>query len=99
MKVRKCLLLVLLMAVILVLTACTQPTDGGNGEGEGDVAEIVEVTFVTGGAGGPMHTIGGAICNVWNENLDNVNATNSSTAASVVNCNMVSEGKAEVDLL
>lgn len=95
MKINKKLTLLILFIMVfsLAVSGC-----GGNNDtsGEAGGGETAEITFATGGAGGPMHTIGSAICTVWNDNLDNVNATNSSTASSVVNCNMVNEGKAEI---
>ena len=96
MRIRKKIssLVIFLMVFGLVLAGCGS---GGSGSGDaGDTGGKIDITFATGGVGGPMHTIGSAICTVWTDSLENVNATNSSTASSVVNCNMVNEGKAQI---
>lgn len=97
MKARKFFALILLITVFAVaLAGC-----GGENDSKGSKPAVTEdgnyeLTFATGGTGGPMHVIGSAIASVWNKQLDGVNVTNSSTAASVVNCNMVNEDKAQL---
>lgn len=92
MKVSKKItfLILCIIAVSIVLSGC-----GGEASSSGE-KKTTELTFASGGAGGPMHVIASALCTVWNENIENVNLTNSSTAASVVNCNMINEDKAQL---
>jgi len=82
--------------LILVLCVLIAYSLSGCGDSESAKGQNVELTFATGGAGGPMHVIGSAICSLWNDKVENVNVTNSSTAASVVNCNMTNEGNVQL---
>lgn len=94
MKTRKRLavsILVLVLVVSLGLTGCQKDT--GN---EQQAVENVELTFATGGAGGPYHTIATGLAELWNSNIEGVNVTVASTGASVINNRMVNEGKAEL---
>lgn len=61
-----------------------------------NTAQKTEITFASGGAGGPYHVIASALASLWSEKLPNVNVTNSSTAASVVNLRMINENKAQI---
>ena len=57
-------LVIFFMAFTLVLAGC-----GSGGSGDGATGGTIDITFATGGVGGPMHTIGSAICTVWTDSL------------------------------
>ena len=85
---RVLLFLALLGMVALLLTGC----GGGNGE----TGETQFVNIATGGTAGVYYPLGGAIAEIWNSNIEGVNATAESTGASVANVNMLKEDSVQV---
>ena len=87
------LLIVAMMA--LALAGC-----GGQSGEQGDNAPPkVETTFIniaTGGTAGTYYPLGGAMAEVLNKNVANVNATAESTGASVANINLLKEGNVQL---
>lgn len=86
-------LLVLSLSIILILSvfvACNSDEETGGG------GEDVYVTVATGGTGGAYYPLGGAMANIFNDNLENVTANAQSTGASVENINLVASGDTEV---
>lgn len=55
-----------------------------------------QLTFVTGGVGGPYHVIGSGLAELWNRAIPGINVSVTATAASVVNLRMISGGRADI---
>lgn len=85
-------LLVLLMVLSLTLAGCGQQTE----KKEAEKKKKIEITFATGGAGGPYHTIATGLSEIWNKEIPEINVTVASTGASTINNRMVDEGKASL---
>ena len=51
--------------------------------------------LATGGTGGTYYPFGGAIANIWNTKLDNMNVTAQATGASAENLRLINKGEAE----
>ncbi|WP_294429295.1 TAXI family TRAP transporter solute-binding subunit [uncultured Treponema sp.] len=51
--------------------------------------------LATGGTGGTYYPFGGAIANIWNTKIDNMNVTAQATGASAENLRLISKGDAE----
>lgn len=83
MKRSIALILVFLVAVGLVLSGCGKP-------------KTTQITIATGGTAGTYYPLGGAMAQVFNNKVANVNATAQSTGASVENMRLI--GKKEVEL-
>lgn len=88
-------LLIIVAMLALALAGC-----GGQSEEQGDNAPPkVETTFIniaTGGTAGTYYPLGGAMAEVLNKNVANVNATAESTGASVANINLLKEGNVQL---
>lgn len=54
------------------------------------------INIATGGTAGTYFPLGGALAEIWNTNIKNMNATAQSTGASVANINLLKDGKNEV---
>ncbi len=93
----KRLIAVLLTALLLtgLLAGC-----GGNANGPANdneqKAENVFVTIATGGTAGTYFPLGGALADIWTNNISNVNSTAQTTGASVANVNLLRNGEVEV---
>lgn len=93
----KKLIAVLLTALLLtgLLAGC-----GGNANGPANdkeqKAENVFVTIATGGTAGTYFPLGGALADIWTNNISNVNSTAQATGASVANVNLLRNGEVEV---
>lgn len=57
------------------------------------------VNIGTGGTAGTYYPLGGALAEIWNANLDGVNATAESTGASVANSQMLGKGDLDVAII
>lgn len=51
--------------------------------------------LATGGTGGTYYPFGGAIANIWNTKIDNMNVTAQATGASAENLRLINKGEAE----
>ena len=51
--------------------------------------------LATGGTSGTYYPFGGAIANVWNTKLENMNVTAQATGASAENLRLINKGEAE----
>ncbi len=106
MKKSLALMLTLVLVLSLVLAGCSQPApEEPTGEepaaekpAEEPKAETMELAFATGGTSGTYYPLGGAIANVWNNNIDGVNVTIQPAGASVENINRVSSGEVDIVL-
>ncbi|HSV56034.1 MAG TPA: TAXI family TRAP transporter solute-binding subunit [Magnetospirillaceae bacterium] len=54
------------------------------------------LNLATGGTAGTYFPLGGALAEIWNANIEGMNATAQSTGASVANVNLLREGKNEI---
>ncbi|SKC55319.1 TAXI family TRAP transporter solute-binding subunit [Maledivibacter halophilus] len=93
--------LMMILVVSLVLTGCGGSTTQETGESTGEQSQSsggnLELAFATGGTSGTYYPLGGAMANVWNNNIEGVNVTIQPAGASVENINRVASG--EVDLV
>ncbi|MBO8170487.1 MAG: TAXI family TRAP transporter solute-binding subunit [Bacillaceae bacterium] len=106
MKKSFMLLLTFLLA-FSVLAACgqgggEQPAEENTGE-QGENQEQAEGTetqynwlMATGGTGGTYYPLGGAMAEVWNDNIEGLNVTVQSTGASVENIRLLAGGETEL---
>lgn len=97
---KKKLALILVGAMLTMsLAACGQPAAGsGSGSGEGS-AEPLKITLATGGTSGTYYAVGGAMQTVLNDKLSLSELNVTSTGASKVNVNMITDGEAEMAIL
>ncbi|WDV44893.1 TAXI family TRAP transporter solute-binding subunit [Clostridiaceae bacterium M8S5] len=82
MKMKKGLILTVVLLMIVTFAGC-----GG---------KDVFVNIGTGGTAGTYFPLGGAFADIWNNNIEGINATAQSTGASVANINLLKDGKVEV---
>ena len=82
MKKKVVSLLVLVLALSLVFTGCAQPK--------------TNLVLATGGTSGTYYPFGGAMAQIFNTKIENMNVTAQSTGASVENLRLI--GKKEVEL-
>ncbi len=81
--------IIAIMALALGLAAC-----GGS-----EKAPTTYINIGTGGTAGTYYPLGGAFAEIWNTNIDGVNATAESTGASVANVNMLQKGDIDVAII
>lgn len=97
----KKLIAVLLTALLLIglLAGCGGKTGGDANEPVKDKEQKTEkvfVTIATGGTAGTYFPLGGALADIWTNNISNVNSTAQTTGASVANVNLLRNGEVEV---
>ena len=56
--------------------------------------QVKNFTIATGGTSGTYYPLGGAIADIWNRNVENVNVTIQATGASAENVRLISTGNA-----
>ncbi|MBO4319202.1 MAG: TAXI family TRAP transporter solute-binding subunit [Treponema sp.] len=76
-------ILALTVVAALCLFACTKQNARKN------------YILATGGTGGTYYPFGGAIANIWNTKIQNMNVTAQATGASAENLRLISKGEAE----
>jgi TRAP transporter TAXI family solute receptor len=54
------------------------------------------INVASGGTGGTYYPLAGAMANIWQDNIQNVNVSAQSTGASVANVNLLKDGNADV---
>lgn len=101
MKKRGLLLTVALVLILsLVLTGCGGSQTGGGQETGSDAPATgggtLELLMGTGGTAGTYYPLGGAMANVWNENIEGINITIQPTGASVENIRLLDAGEADL---
>lgn len=104
MKKSIALLLAMVLVVSLAFAGCSQQTSEPSeepkaeekAEEQGSGGEDLNLAFATGGTSGTYYPLGGAIANVWNKKIDNVNVTIQPAGASVENINRVSSGEVDI---
>lgn len=112
MKKRLSIYVVLLLVVVLamsMLAGCAQkpaetapttetPAPAPTTE-PAKPAKQVFVNIGTGGTAGTYFPLGGAFAEIWNKDIPGVNATATSTGASVANVNLLKEAKVEAVII
>ncbi len=102
MKKSLSVLLILVLALALVFTGCSQPAKEEAKQEGGEPAkksgDTLELAFATGGTSGTYYPLGGSIANVWNNKIEGVNVTIQPAGASVENINRVSSGEVDIVL-
>ena len=86
MKKSISILLVVLMVIAVGLTGC-----GG--------ASTTNLILATGGTSGTYYPYGGAIAQVWNDNLEGMNVTAQSSGASAENLKLLASGDADLAIV
>lgn len=107
-----CLLLVMILA--LGLAACggngqssapapaPAPSQGGDTASPAAPSasgDKVYINIGTGGTAGTYYPLGGAMAEIWQNNIDGIIASAESTGASVANVNLLDEGQLEVVII
>ncbi len=80
------------------LTACGPAAGSGSASGDAPVEEA-KITLATGGTSGTYYAVGGAMQTVLNEKLALSDLNVTSTGASKVNVNMITDGEAEMAIV
>ncbi len=83
---RKISLIIVLSLIVLAFAGCSDSDKQGTSF----------VNIGTGGTAGTYFPLGGAFAEIWNNNIEGVNATAQSTGASVANINLLLDEKVEV---
>ncbi|MDI3540656.1 MAG: uncharacterized protein PWP66_194 [Thermosediminibacterales bacterium] len=86
------LLIVSLLIGALALAGCGPKESGG----ETQQSKKLELSFATGGTAGTYFPLGGAIANVWSENIEGVQVTVQPSGASVENIRLLASGEADI---
>lgn len=94
---KRALLLILatLMVVSLALAGCSSKSTEGE-QAAGETGKKLELLFATGGTSGTYYPLGGAIANVWNENIEGINVTVQPSGASIENIKLLATGQADI---
>lgn len=72
----------LLLTSVLILAGCSKNAKK-------------DYILATGGTGGTYYPFGGAIANIWNTKIENMNVTAQATGASAENLRLINKGEAE----
>lgn len=109
MKKKVSIYVVLLLVVLFtmsMLAGCSQKpaetapsTDPAAPAEPAAPAKQVFVNIGTGGTAGTYFPLGGAFAEIWNKDIPGVNATATSTGASVANVNLLKEAKVEAVII
>lgn len=89
-------LMILAMSIGLFAGCTSKPAEQPATAAPEKKAEQVFVNIGTGGTAGTYFPLGGAFAEIWNNNIEGVNATAQSTGASVANINLLKDKKVEV---
>lgn len=97
---KKVLSLILALAMVFALAACSekQPASDGDASGDGDkpARGNVIMTFGTADTGGSMYPAGAAVSQVWTNNVQGVKCNTQTSTGSFQNCQDVSTGEVDV---
>ncbi|WP_313346707.1 TAXI family TRAP transporter solute-binding subunit [Sedimentibacter sp.] len=85
MKKRISVLLVIALLMTIVMAACSTPQ--------------TNLILATGGTTGTYYPFGGAMANIFNTKIENMNVTAQATGASVENCKLLGKNEAELAIL
>lgn len=97
---KKVLSLILALAMVFALVACSekQPASDGDASSDGDkpARGNVIMTFGTADTGGSMYPAGAAVSQVWTNNVQGVKCNTQTSTGSFQNCQDVSTGEVDV---
>lgn len=96
MKKRALLLSLVTLLVLSLAVGCSKPASEGEKPAAEEPAKKLELLFATGGTSGTYYPLGGAIANVWNENVSSINVTVQPSGASIENIKLLATGQADV---
>lgn len=85
MRKRISTLLVLILLFTIIMTACSTPK--------------TNLILATGGTTGTYYPFGGAMAQIFNSKIENMNVTAQATGASVENCKLLGKNEAELAIL
>ena len=74
-----------LIASVLIFSGCSKS----------NASAKKDFILATGGTSGTYYPFGGAIANIWNTNINNLNVTAQATGASAENLRLINKGEAE----
>ncbi|WP_432806187.1 TAXI family TRAP transporter solute-binding subunit [Metabacillus idriensis] len=95
MKMRKSLFMVMLLAVVMIISACGgNDAASGSGGDSGD-SKLKTLRILTGGTGGTYYPLGGSFGDIISDSTD-YKATVQSSGASVENMQTLKSGDAEI---
>ena len=97
---RKVLATILAATIALSMISCSNastPSQDTGSDGE-QTASTVNLILGSGGVGGTYYPLGGALAQVWNDNLEGVSVPSQSTGASVENTVLIENGEIELGL-
>lgn len=81
-------ILIALLLISGIITGCTKKAD-----------ESLNLILATGGTSGTYYPFGGAMGQIWNSNIENMNVTAQATGASKENIRLVGSGEAELAIV
>ncbi|MFD1778707.1 TAXI family TRAP transporter solute-binding subunit [Fredinandcohnia salidurans] len=94
--------LTLLLALVLLIAACSSDNTNGDDKDEGGDSSAesgtIDLLMGTGSQGGTYFPLGAEMANVWNKNIDNVNVTSTESGASVENLAKISNGEFDLGM-
>ena len=97
---RKVLATILAATIALSMISCSNastPSQDTDSDSE-QTASTVNLILGSGGVGGTYYPLGGALAQVWNDNLEGVSVSSQSTGASVENTVLIENGEIELGL-
>ena len=91
MKKKLCVLTAALLIAVLALSGC-----GGDGDSGAKTQNLI---LATGGVSGTYYPYGGAMAQIWNQNMEGMNVTAQSTGASAENLMLLHNGEADLAIV
>ncbi|MBA1335049.1 MAG: TRAP transporter solute receptor, TAXI family precursor [Firmicutes bacterium] len=95
MKKRALLFSLAALLILSLAVGCSKPAAEGEKPAE-EPAKKLELLYATGGTAGTYYPLGGAMANVWNENISSINVTVQPSGASIENIKLLATGQADV---
>lgn len=89
---KKRILFTFILALSMLIAACSSGSNGGDGSSDGGSAEAQSIVLGTGGTSGVYYPIGGALKPIFEESDSVSNLTVESTGASVANIQNIQDG-------
>jgi len=86
------------IAIVLALVMCVGLLAGcgGSSESNAPAAKTYDLILATGGTGGSYYPYGGAMAQIFSENIEGVSATATATGASAENCRNLQSKEADL---
>ncbi len=93
---RKSIRFISMLTILVMMVGLFVGCGSDSSETSGSSQKDVFVNIGTGGTAGTYFPLGGAFAEIWNNNIEGINATAQSTGASVANINLLKDKKVEV---